>query len=136
MNRPAASTSAIIVACPTTRAPPLVSSASVEMASKPRKDSTATDSALKMMLARNTLGSKKGRRLQCDPLTPRLTAIAPRTTKTASTMSSMTRKSRLARAVVSIPSMLTTVLNVRKPITHSGCGIDGSTACRATAPTT
>ena len=86
MNRPAASTSAIIVACPTTRAPPLVSSASVEMASKPRKDSTATDSALKMMLARNTLGSKKGRRLQCDPLTPRLTAIAPRTTKTASTI--------------------------------------------------
>jgi hypothetical protein len=50
MNRTATMHSAIIVACPTIRVPPFVSSASVEIASKPRNESTATDSALKMML--------------------------------------------------------------------------------------
>jgi hypothetical protein len=79
---------------------------------------------------------KNGRRLQCDPFTPRLTAIAPSKTNTPSTVSSPTRKILLARAVVSIPSMLITVLNARKPMTHKYSGIDGMTVRIATAPTT
>jgi hypothetical protein len=56
MNSPATITSAPRVARPTARRLPMASSAKVEIPSKPRNESTATDSAEKVNPMENWLG--------------------------------------------------------------------------------
>ena len=121
MNSAAARQSVIIVACPTTRTPPLRLFGErrdrVEAEEREHRDGQRAEDRA----GRETpSASKNGARLQCAPFTPRLTATAPSTTNSASTISSPTRKILLARAVVSMPNMLTAVLNTTNATTHAG----------------
>src|SRR5262249_53777601 len=108
----------------------------VEMASNPRNDRTATDSAANTRLGENTALLKNGVADQCAPPAPLLIATTAVTMKMASTISSPARSTRLAHAVVSTPARFTTVLNTTKMTTHSHCGTPGTTVSRATAPVT
>src|ERR1700755_2077778 len=136
MNSTATMHSDTTVARPTTAEPPCTSSDWVEIASNPRNDSTATDSAANTRLAENCLPLKNAVADQCAPPVPLLIAITADTMNTTSTISSPIRNSRLAHAVVSMPARFTPALTTTKMTTHSHCGTPGSTVSRAAAPVT
>src|SRR5215207_9648607 len=100
MNSTATRLSAIRVARPITREPPLTSSDIVEIASKPRKDSTAIDSAPNTSDGENSAGLKNGVVDQWAPPAPPLMPITASTTNAASTSSCAYKKILLAAAVV------------------------------------
>ncbi len=78
------------------------SSASVEMPSKPRNDSTATDAAANTTLQVKEEDSKIGENAPAWPL-PWASATPPTTRKIASTASSATSMTRVILAVIWMP---------------------------------
>ena len=106
---------------------PVDSSASVEMPSKPRKLSTAIDSAVAISGALTGSGFQIGVVLQPtlgseSPLMARTAMTTKITTKT----SSIARNTRLAIFSESTPSRLITVLTTTNTIAHSQRGVPGN----------
>ena len=119
MNRKATRNSAPIIALPAGLRLPVDSSASVEIPSKPRKLSTAIDSAAAINGALTVSGFQIGVVLQCtlgneSPLMAR-TAI---TTKITTKASSSARNNRFAIFSELIPSRLITVLTRTNTSAH------------------
>ena len=113
------------------------SSASVEIPSKPRKLSTAIDSAAAISGALTTSGFQMGVELQ-----PTFGSEPPLMARTAMTMkitrntNSMARKTRLATFGESIPSRLMTVLTRTKTIAHIHRGVVGNSPIMDSAANT
>ena len=100
----ATSTSAQIIAMPAERRPPLASSESVAMPSKPRKHSTAIESAVPIRPGLNSAESKSGLVVNSAPLVPWTIAMTAITMKIATKTSSAARNSRLTIAVNEMPT--------------------------------
>ena len=102
MNSEPASSRAKTIARPIERAESWFSSASIEMPSKPRKDSTAIETAPKTTPHEKVWLLKIGAKLKPWPL-PWARATMPTTRKIARTMSSPTSITLLTLAVISMP---------------------------------
>jgi hypothetical protein len=101
-NRTPASSSAANIALPMDRADSRFSSASIEMPSKPRNDSTAIDTAPNTTGQENVALLYSGAQLNPCPL-PCARATTPTTRKISSTSSSPTNMTLFTRAVISMP---------------------------------
>src|SRR5450631_17015 len=133
MNKTPTNTSDNTVARPTASSLPQLSSASVEIPSKPRKDSTAIEVAPATVDIENTRGSYMGLNVRPPAPAPPYKPISPRTTNSASVTNSIASMYRLTRAVNSIPSKLTTALNEMKPASQIHAGTAGKIGRNATA---
>ena len=126
-KRKATTNSAMIMARPAGFLRPVDSSASVEMPSKPRKLSTAIDSAVAIRGAVTVLGVPDRQRApahvgQDCPLIARTAMTMKITTNT----SSMARNTRLASFSELMPSRLMMVFTTTKTIAHNQRGVPGN----------
>src|SRR5262245_16266086 len=133
MNSAPAKHNARIVARPTALTPSADSSASVEIASNPRKLRAANDSALKTRLGLSSAGRTKGAKDQCAPATPRSTATIAGITNAASKTSNATSTILLSLAVTSTPKKFIIVLNTIPTTIQAKRGTPGTTASNAIA---
>src|SRR6202041_3227931 len=125
MNSRPTSSSDSRVAPPIARAPSRLSSASVEMPSKPRKDRTAIDVAPAIVAIEKAAGSYTGFKVSPPAPWPPYSAARPIKTNSASVASSKTSKYKLTRTVRRMPIRLTPALKPTKPMIHAQSGTPG-----------